>query len=380
MRAIRILGVLVLVLVGATACGPQAPYDSRREGVGQSLAKALGSEADTKGYARALAPRRFSFPTDHGAHPDFRNEWWYFTGNLATAQGRRFGYELTLFRIALVPELALSKSAWRTRQLYMGHFAVSDLDRGGFHAFERFARGGELVAGARNPPLQVWLDDWSINAEQTSGFPLRLQATQGDVAIDLTLVAEKPPVLNGDAGLSRKSDEPGNASYYYSMTRLHTLGTVTVDGKAHAVSGSSWLDREWGTSALADDQEGWDWFAIQLDDGRDLMLYRLRRKDGSTDPASAGTLVQADGTAVHLDRKDIALEVLDRWTSPDTGIRYPARWRLRVPGQGLVLTVEPLQANQELDLRVRYWEGAVRISGPKGLSGRGYMELAGYGS
>ncbi len=379
MSVIRILGVLVLILVGANACGPQASNDDQEEGAGQSVAEALGSEADTQGYAQALAPCRFSFPADHGAHPDFRNEWWYFTGNLATPKGRRFGYELTLFRIALAPVMAPSKSAWRSRQVYMGHFAVSDLDRGGFHAFERFARGGGLVAGARNPPLQVWLDDWSISAEQESGFPLRLRATQEDVAIDLTLVPRKPPALNGDAGLSRKSDEPGNASYYYSMTRLRTLGTVTVDGKAHSVSGSSWLDREWGTSALADDQEGWDWFAIQLDDGRDLMLYRLRRKDGSTDPASAGTLVLADGTAVHLDRKDIAFEVLDHWISPDTGIRYPARWRLRVPGQGLELIVEPLQASQELNVRVRYWEGAVWISGPQGVSGSGYMELAGYG-
>jgi predicted secreted hydrolase len=275
--------------------------------------------------------------------------------------------------------MAPSESAWRSRQVYMGHFAVSDLDRGGSHAFERFARGGELVAGARNPPLQVWLDDWSIRAEQESGFPLRLRAAQEDVAIDLTLVPQKPPVLNGDAGLSRKSDEPGNASYYYSMTRLPTLGKVTVDGKAHSVSGSSWLDREWGTSALADDQEGWDWFAIQLDDGRDLMLYRLRRKDGSTDPASGGTLVLGDGETVPLHREDMELEVLDHWTSPDTGIRYPARWRLRVPGQRLELVVEPLQANQELVLRVHYWEGAVRVSGPRGVSGRGYMELAGYG-
>jgi predicted secreted hydrolase len=380
MSAARIIAVLILVLAGGNGCDPQMSNEGRRGGGGQSIAEALGAEGDVQGYARALAPRRFVFPADHGAHPDFRNEWWYLTGNLATPEGRRFGYQLTLFRIALTPEEVPSKSAWRSRQLYMGHFAVSDLDGGGFRAFERLARGGGLVAGARNPPLEVWLDHWSMSAEQESGFPLSLQAAQEDVAIDLTLTPRKPPVLNGEAGLSRKSDEPGNASYYYSITRLHSAGSVTVGGETYPVSGSSWLDREWGTSALAEDQEGWDWFAIQLDDGRDLMLYRLRRKDGSIDPASAGTLVLADGDPVRLDREDIELEVLEHWTSPDSNIRYPARWRLRVPGQGLELLVEPMLANQELDVTVRYWEGAVQVSGPQGVSGRGYMELAGYGS
>jgi predicted secreted hydrolase len=380
MSAMRIMGVLILILAGGSGCAPQTPNDGRGTQAGQSVAEALGAEGDAQGYARAFATRRFVFPADHGAHPDFRNEWWYFTGNLATPEGRRFGYQLTLFRIALVPERIPSTSAWRSRQVYMGHFALSDLDRGGFHAFERFARGGGLVAGARNPPLQVWLDHWSVSAEQESGFPLRLQAAQEGVAIDLTLTPHKPPVLNGEAGLSRKSDEPGNASYYYSMTRLHSVGSVTIGGATHPVSGSSWLDREWSTSALAEDQEGWDWFAIQLDDGRDLMLYRLRRKDGSIDPASAGTLVLADGGAVHLDHDDLELQVLEHWTSPDTGVRYPARWRLRVPGQGIELLVEPLLANQELNVTVRYWEGAVQVTGSRGLSGQGYMELAGYGS
>lgn len=379
MSVLRVTGVAVLALTVAGACSPQTPEVGRESQRPLGVAQALDARGNEQAYARALGMRQFSFPADHGAHPDFRNEWWYFTGNLETAEGRRFGYQLTVFRIALVPERRSSQSAWRSGQLYMGHFAVSDLDGEGFHAFERFARGGGLVAGVRNPPLEIWLDQWSIRAEQASGFPLRLQAAQEDIAIDLTLTPEKPPVLNGEQGLSRKSDDPGNASYYYSMTRLRSVGSVTVAGKVQAVSGSSWLDREWSTSALADDQQGWDWFAIQLDDGRDLMLYRLRRKDGSVDPASSGTLVLADGAAVHLRREDIELEVLDHWTSPGTGIRYPARWRLAVPDRGLELTIQPLLANQELDVAVRYWEGAIQARGARGILGRGYMELAGYG-
>lgn len=347
----------------------------------RSVVSALGSSADTTGYERALEPRRFEFPADHGAHPGYRNEWWYFTGNLTAPDGRSFGYQLTFFRIGLAPNDTESPSRWRTRQLYMAHFALSDIRSSQFLAYERFGRGAAGIAGATNPPLKVWLDHWSLVSGDKSGFPMRLSAAQGGNAIDLTLTPEKPVVLNGDRGLSRKSAEPGNASYYYSMPRLHTQGRLTINGTPFEVTGNSWLDREWSTSALAEDQEGWDWFALQLEDGTDLMIYRLRRKDGSMDPMSAGTLIDADSQATPLSRDDMDLRVLEYWTSDRTGIRYPLRWELRLPRQGLELEVEPAMLNQELDLTVRYWEGAVRVQGRQGnrvLRGTGYMELAGY--
>ena len=345
------------------------------------VAAALGDAAGTEGYARAVETRTFEFPRDHGAHPAFRNEWWYFTGNLKTADGRRFGYQLTFFRIALVPQVVDSGSSWRTNQMYMAHFALSDFDRAGHRGFERFGRGAAGLAGAENPPLRVWLDHWTLEAEDISGFPIRLRAEEEGVAIDLLLNAEKPIVLHGDQGLSRKGGGEGNASYYYSMTRLGTSGTVTTGGERLVVNGISWLDREWSTSALAPDQAGWDWFAIQFDDGRDLMFYRMRKQDGTTDPASAGTLVSQDGTVRHLTASEMGCEVVGEWTSPESGVGYPTRWRLELPSEGLTVDIAPVFDAQEMDVSVRYWEGAIVVRGHDGggpVAGRGYMELAGY--
>lgn len=382
-RANVVAGLAAVVLfmaIGFLSCERLLPEDDAA-GAARSVAQALGEGSGVEGFARAFGPRSFDFPRDHGQHPEYRNEWWYFTGNLADAQGRRFGYQLTFFRIALAPGSAVSESRWRNNQLYMAHFAVSDIDGRTFHAFERFGRAGPGMAGADNPPLHLWVDDWEARATEPRGFPLRLRAAAEDVAIDLELVPTKPVVLNGDAGLSPKSAEPGNASYYYSIPRLETRGSVRTDGYVREVVGLSWLDREWSTSALGADQEGWDWFALHLDDGRDLMLYRLRRIDGTVDPASAGTFVEVNGTARPLMSDELDLRVLDHWTSPRTGIRYPARWRLRVAGLDLDLEVNPAFDTQELDVSVRYWEGAVVVRGKAGsdtVSGRGYMELAGY--
>lgn len=373
-----VAGVLVVTWRAVTYRGP-TPSITGQHNV---IVQALGERGDMAAYARAMAPRAFEFPADHGPHPEFRNEWWYITGHLATPEGHRFGYQLTLFRIALAPNDIASESRWRTRQLYMAHFAVSDLDAGEFHAFERLARGAAGLAGAETPPLKVWLDAWTLQGADPAGFPLHLTAAEQGVAIDLRLQPLKPVVLHGERGLSRRSPEPGNASYYYSITRLKTAGEVTVGGRRFAVTGTSWLDREWSTSPLAAEQAGWDWFSLQMEDGRDLMIYRLRRTDGSTDPASAGTFVEANGQAVPLTRNELALRALSYWTSPRSGIRYPVRWELSLPKRDLVLRVEPMMANQELELTVHYWEGAVRAIGREGsrkITARGYMELAGYG-
>jgi predicted secreted hydrolase len=364
--------------LGFGACGDGRTLPETRLSLLGTLA-----EADTAGYERALEPRAFVFPDDHGPHVGFRTEWWYVTGNLSSIDGRDFGFQLTIFRNALAPAPPESTSAWATNQAYMAHFTVTDVDGQRFHAFERFARGAVGLAGASADPLHVWLEGWSIAGSSSSGFPFRLRAADGGLALDHTLESGKPAVAHGDAGLSQKGPEPGNASLYYSHTRMPTEGTLVLDGDSVTVRGSAWLDREWSTSALSEGQVGWDWLALQLDDGWDLMLYRLRRADGSADAWSAGTLVDPAGVTTPLAwGDDVTMESTSTWTSPIDGAVYPSGWRVELPRRAWILTVEPRVANQELDLAFRYWEGAVSLTGVgeggAQVSGRGYVELTGY--
>lgn len=342
------------------------------------LSALLGGDAD-EAFARAAQPRTFRFPEDHGPHPGFRNEWWYITGNLDDEDARRFGFELTIFRFALAPTAPASESAWRTNQVYIAHLAVTDAEHKDFHVAQRYARGAIGLAGAQKAPLRVWIDDWEL-AAQSGSEVWRLRADDDQLGLNLELLALKPPVLNGIDGLSQKSADPNNASYYYSMTRLQTNGQLRIGDNNYTVSGLSWLDREWSTSALAGDQVGWDWFALQLDDGSELMLYGLRLRDGSWDPASAGTYTRASGDATHLAADDFEISVLDTWESPAGGT-YPSGWLLRIPRLNLQLTVTPVISNQELFTTVRYWEGAVDVEGRRDqqpMDGRGYVELTGY--
>jgi predicted secreted hydrolase len=346
------------------------------------------------GFALATGPRAFEFPRDHGPHPAFRHEWWYVTGHLDAVTGERFGFELTFFRFALAPppasggaprEAERARSAWRTRQIYMAHFAVTDLDRRQFHASERYARDALKLAGAQAEPFRVWLDDWSLGTPPGETGPggssyWRLRAADPHYALDLQLRAVTPPVLNGAAGLSRKSDAPGAASYYYSIPRLAAMGRIVRDGSPLDVQGLAWLDREWGSGSLGADQQGWDWFALQFDDGGTLMFYALRKRDGERDPHSAGTWFAPDGTTRPLASTDVQIQVKDYWNSPRGG-RYPARWQLRVPSLRLDVDIRPRLADQELDTSPRYWEGAATISGTRADSrteGRAYVELVGY--
>lgn len=339
------------------------------------LAGLLGA-GESDAFEKAIEPRAFSFPEDHGPHEAFRNEWWYFTGNLDGRDGRRFGYELTIFRFSLSPDN--TREGWRTNQVYIAHFAVTDADGVQFYATEKSSRGALGLAGATAQPLRVWIDDWEIRgiAEDT----WRVTAGNKDFAVNLELTALKPPVLNGVDGLSQKSDEPGNASYYYSMPRWATRGQVRIGEDLHDVVGNSWLDREWSTSALASDQQGWDWFALQFDDDTELMFYGLRKTDGTQDTMSAGTWISADGSSAKLGRDQVAIEVTRRWESPRGGI-YPAGWRLSIPGKAMLLEITPVIDDQELSTIVRYWEGAVDVIGTrhgKPIEGRGYVELTGY--
>jgi predicted secreted hydrolase len=344
-----------------------------------AVGEALGGP--TEGFARALTPRPFVFPDDHGPHPEFRTEWWYYTGNLQTADGRHFGFQLTFFRTALAPSMAARASRWASREAYMAHFALTDTAGRRFRSASRSSRAALGLAGAHARPFEVWVEDWAAQGLAGDASPVRLRAADGDAAIDLTLESAKPPVLQGDRGLDRKSASPGNASYYYSLTRMPARGRVTVGGVAFEVGGLAWMDREWSTSSLGADLVGWDWMALQLDDGRELMLYHLRRADGSADPFSSGRLVETDGTSHSLALNDFRIDVLDSWSSPRDGTRYPSRWRITIPAESLELDVVPRLSDQELALTVRYWEGAVRVGGHgrgRPIAGVGYVELVGY--
>lgn len=337
--------------------------------------------ADTSGFARVTGPQDLTFPADYGPHPDYQTEWWYYTGNLNDADGQHFGYQFTIFRRATLPpdQRADRVSDWTADQIYMGHFALADVAGQDYQAFEHFARGGAGLAGAQADPYRVWLEDWQV--EEVAPGVTRLQAAAGDVALDLTLTDLKGPVLHGDRGYSQKGPDPGNASTYTSLTRLASEGTVTVGGHSVPVEGVSWQDHEYSTSALAADQVGWDWFALQLDDGSELKVFHIRKADGSVDPFSAGTFVAPDGAVTPLTNDDFTIDVHNTWRSPHSGAEYPARWTVSVPSQGLQLEIEPYLPDQELNVSYSYWEGAVKINGERNgvpVSGDGYIEMTGY--
>jgi len=379
-RPLAVFFVAALALAGLSVYLLARPEPPLAPKASLSVAGALRA-ANDQGYARALEPREFRFPADHGPHPDFRTEWWYYTGNLETAEGRRFGFQLTFFRSALAPEMPARESAWATRQAWLAHFTLTDVQSGTFRSFERWSRGALGLAGAQAEPFRVSLKNWTAEAVGGQAPPMHLAASEDGVGIDLVLQQGKPPVLQGERGLSRKSAEPGNASYYYSLPRMPASGTVYVGTESFAVTGLAWMDREWSTSSLGKDQVGWDWFSLQLSDGWDVMLYRLRKKDGTADPASSGTLIGPSGETRPLNLADFTIEDVGEWRSPRSGARYPERWRLRIPSEDLDLEVRPLLADQELDVSFRYWEGAVGLEGTRRgrpVQGRGYVELTGY--
>ncbi|MCY4389446.1 MAG: hypothetical protein OXC18_20310 [Desulfurellaceae bacterium] len=383
----RIVGILLLVavLVGVGQwylAGQASDYIAAEPRL--SLSQALGGEL--AGFARADRPRVFRFPDDHGPHPAYRTEWWYYTGNLKSAAGRHFGFQLTFFRTALkAPTDRVGRtSAWGTQDVYMAHFALSDVAAQRFHAFQRLSRAALGLAGASAAPFRVWLEDWSVTGEMAAERPVSMQlsAEEQDVALDLRLRSEKPIVLHGRNGLSQKGAAAGQASYYYFLTRLRSDGVIRLGAEEFQVQGLSWMDREWSTSVLSEALQGWDWFAIQLTDGQELIVYQIRQQSGDIHPLSSGTLVAADGTSQALTSADFQIEVLRTWRSPADGTVYPAKWRLRIPGEAIELTITPYMADQEMHTLIRYWEGAVRAQGTaqgRSLAGDGYVELTGYG-
>ncbi|MDX2034946.1 MAG: lipocalin-like domain-containing protein [Blastocatellia bacterium] len=358
-----------LVLVGLLLAG------------GLSFA-AYGSLSGEDHWRRALPPYSFQFNRDHASHPEYKVEWWYYTGNVKAEDGRRFGYQLTFFRVG-VDNKPVNPSRWAVRDLFMTHLAVSELDAGRFRNAERINRAGVGWAGAETERYRVWNEDWA--AEQLGSGNHRLQALDAEIGLDLELLEGKSPVVHGARGVSQKGDTPGNASHYYSLTRMPTRGALVIDGQRISVEGESWMDHEFGTSFLEKGQMGWDWLSIQLEDGTDLMLYQFRRTDGARDPHSHATLIQPDGAVVPLSPDQFALEPGKTWRSATSGAAYPIAWRVSIPGRQIELTVRAALDDQELrtsqSTGVNYWEGAIDVAGThqaRPVRGRGYLEMTGY--
>lgn len=337
-------------------------------------------------FLEAVAPREFRFPEDHGLHPGFQTEWWYYTGNLSSTDGRAFGFQLTFFRVQLKPEPLVTGSPWRSNQLYFAHFAVSDHDEGKFLMAEKAGRGSMGIAGVSSDSeaVRVFLHDWQTVIH---GNTHSLRAEGDGLGIDLELISQKHPVLHGEKGLSRKGVGTGQASYYYTLSRMKSKGILILGGKHISVSGFSWMDHEFTSNVLSKDQTGWDWMGLQLSGNKELMLYVLRNRDGSLEPSSSGTLVESDGTPIHLPREAFVIRPLDYWVSKQSRARYPSGWQVEVLPHQMTLTVTPNLKEQELitnrSTQVTYWEGSVRVLGTaagKEVSGSGYVELTGYAS
>jgi predicted secreted hydrolase len=349
------------------------------------LAPPSFSQAQPQGeWKEAIHPRNWNFPRDHGAHRKYQTEWWYFTGNLSDESGARFGYQLTFFRFGIRRTAPVSENPWHLRDLFMGHFAVTEEAEDRFRFAEKISREGPGLAGAGSDRLEVWLFNWSAKMEDSV---ISLEAENGPLQLNLVLKPLKPLVFHGTDGLSLKGQDKGQASYYTSFTDLATQGSIRVEnnGSTITVQGKSWFDHEFGSNQLDEDQEGWDWFSLHLSDGREVMLYLLRRKDGLPEPASSGTLVEVDGTSHHLPLQDFSLEVLEQWESPRSGALYPSKWHILIPSYGVDLLITPLVKNQELittdSTGIVYWEGAVTGSGDAGskrITAEGYVELTGY--
>ena len=334
----------------------------------------------------ALPGYVYAFPHDHGSHDQFGLEWWYFTGHLFSESGRRFGYELTFFRKAMDnTRVQNSSSRWAIEHLYFAHLALTDVESQIFSFAERLSRDGLGKAGAKVEQMDVWIDLWSVYPVTPDHQVLALKAADTNFGLDLILALEKSPVIHGNEGVSRKGSLEGQASHYYSLTRLDTKGKIVLGKESIQVTGLSWMDHEFGSGELGDDQVGWDWFSLQFDTNMELMVYLLRKKDGSPDPASSGTIIFPDGRAQHLPLHEIEVETRGYWTSPHTAAKYPAQWVLNVPSVQLSVQIVPFVADQELrtskSTQVTYWEGAAEVKGQfQGslVQGNAYVELTGY--
>ncbi|MCO5207206.1 MAG: hypothetical protein M9928_19530 [Anaerolineae bacterium] len=379
MKKALLVGLIVGLLVAVAGLWWREQSVSA-ETPASTLITALSAEAD-EGYARATEPNNIEFPRDFGAHDDYQTEWWYYTGNLETEDARQFGFQFTIFRRALSPQSAVenTESAWQTNQIYFAHFTISDIENEEFYYSDLYSRGAAGLAGAQAEPYRVWIEDWGVTQ---NGDIITIDAATDEYALTLDLTQTLPPVLHGDGGLSPKSEEPGNASYYYSQVQQLADGTIRLGDETFVVTGKAWKDHEYSTSVLGEGATGWDWLSLQFDDGTALMLFEIRQADGSVEPYSSGSFINADGTVQPLKVSDWSLVVDERWTSPSSGATYPVAWSLDVPGIDLSIAGGALMDNQELNFANSvYWEGAVQFDGTRDgqlTMARGYMEMTGY--
>ncbi|MBT5375443.1 MAG: carotenoid 1,2-hydratase [Nitrospinaceae bacterium] len=340
------------------------------------------AHAETPPHFKQVLPGyTYQFPRDDFSHDGFRIEWWYYTGNLQDAKGRPFGYQLTFFRVGLDGANTMDNvSSWKIDHIYFAHMTISDIHGEKFYFFERINRKGLNNAGAESDQLKVWNENWSLSANQNAHH---LQAQEKTTGFNLKLTPIKKRILHGKDGISKKGSADGNASHYFSFTRMHTEGEIFLKGEKFPVTGTSWMDHEFSSNQLNENLVGWDWFSIKLDNQSELMLYQLRDKNGGKDPHSSGTLVLSDGRTRPISSRQFSITANKFWTSPHTQAIYPAGWVLTLP-EG-VLNITPDFADQELynlrSISGSYWEGSVSITGKldgKKVSGKGYVELVGY--
>ena len=394
-RSLTVFGFALFALAPIVLSLRVVPHSQRpATPILSAKASAAGSTASTKTkFAIALAPYAYRFPFDAGAHPTYQTEWWYYTGHVAASDGHRYGYELTFFRFGLRPgeiEPRPGQSRWRGNELYPAHFALTDIDGKRFDHAERFARSALGMGHAAVGSLDTAVDDWFVRdvaqrnvARDRDLMVMHASAEMNGrtVALDFVQRPEKQPAIHGSEGVSRKAACPSCASHYYSYTRLQTTGAFTIAGVRSSVSGISWMDHEFGSAQLENNQSGWDWFSIQLDDRRELMLYSLRQKDGTVTLQSSGSLIDAAGHVAHISLQDFSATSTGSWKSPHTGATYPSGWHVRVTKANVDLTLVPVLADQELASAIggTYWEGAVDVRDASGKPvGQGYVELTGY--
>jgi predicted secreted hydrolase len=380
---LKILTIALLFIMLALTAMFLAGESEDNSSSGFISVSSVMSGDDTAGYERAFKPIKFQFPRDYFIHPGFRTEWWYFTGNLMDKAGRRYGFQFTIFRNS-VSSREDTLSGWESGEIYMLHIGLTDVSNGIFYSFEKFSRSGGGLAGFDSVRNTIFLENNFMSIDNINptgiGDRLSIYSAIGDTALSLSFISQKAIIPQGNNGLSQKSSAPGNASYYFSLTRLSASGYIRIGGKGIKVTGTAWMDREWSTSALAPDQAGWDWFALQMDNNSELMFYLLRNKDGSFDKSSSGVIIKPDGTKIPLDNTNCLIKVLDTYRT-HSGAVYPSKWELRVPSQGIDLTITPLIPDQEHRTSILYWEGAVSAKGfisGKPLTALGYVELTGY--
>lgn len=373
MKFLLSLAFLILILMqGTQASGPVKNSAS---------ADSTPSNSDKIVYEQALPGYKYRFPEDHYSHDRYRTEWWYYTGHLKNESGREFGFELTFFRSASPVEGGIKSGAWTLSNIYMAHFALSDVQGQKFFNDEKLSRSGVGAAGASQSACKVWTENWSLDRV---GKLHKIRAVDADNSLQLSLEESAEPVIHGENGVSQKANCVGCASHYYSFTRMPAQGTLKFAGSTFKVTGEAWMDHEFGSNQLTAEQVGWDWFSLQLDDKTEIMLYAMRLKNSKLDPNSSGTYV-SDGKTQHLKLSDYTIKSSREWKSPHTGGAYPARWHVSIPSRKLELDIEPQLADQELVSHrndgISYWEGACSVKGSRGgspISGRAYVELTGY--